>query len=160
MNDITKKINFNDLIKKLFHDKKWENRAEAARKLGYLKDGKAVNLMCRALNKEKDYVVINHIIEALGKIKNPKAVKDILNIFEEELKKPLDKFRIKIIIESLTKIKDKRCLSYIGILLNSEDPELKKLTKKAFNAILPNWFEIIKEKKENLSFSKIFDFKL
>ena len=50
-------INFNDLIKQLFHEKEIEKRAEAARQLGFLKDGRAVNLLCRALNIEDEPMV-------------------------------------------------------------------------------------------------------
>ncbi|HDZ18922.1 hypothetical protein LCGC14_1539630, partial [marine sediment metagenome] len=57
---------FNSLIKQLFHDEEWQNRADAARELGLLEEGRAVNLLCSALKSEKDYIVINRIIEALG----------------------------------------------------------------------------------------------
>jgi len=155
-----KKNIFNELIKKLFHDDKWKNRAEAARKLGHLRDGRAVNLMCRALNKEEDYIVINHLIEALGKIGNPKATQDLIKIFNQEMKKPLDKYRLELIINSFINIKDKRCLPFINILLNSEDQTLKILTQKAFNVILPNRNEGITEKENNSSFKKDFNSKL
>jgi HEAT repeat protein len=58
----TRNANFNDLIKQLFHEKDAEKRAEAARQLGFLKDGRAVNLLCRALNVEDEPMVVNRII--------------------------------------------------------------------------------------------------
>ncbi|MBN1215193.1 MAG: HEAT repeat domain-containing protein [Candidatus Lokiarchaeota archaeon] len=155
-----KNKNFNELIKKLFHDDKWKNRAEAARQLGNLKDGRAVNLICRALNKEEDYIVINHLIEALGIIGNPKATQDLIKIFNQEIKKPLDKYRLELIINSFISIKDKRCLPYISILLTSEHQVLKILAEKAFNVIIPNWNEYITEKENNSSFKKDFNSKL
>ncbi len=155
-----KKRKFNELIKTLFHDDKWKNRAEAARKLGDLKDGRAVNLMCRALNKEEDYIVKNHLIEALGSIGNPKAVRDLIIIFNQEIKKPIDKYRLELIISSFISIKDKRCLPFISILLNSDHQTLRLLTQKAFDVILPNWKEYTTEIENDSLFKKDFNSKL
>ncbi len=135
---------FNELIKQLFQEKNWQNRAEAARKLGFMKDGRSVNLLCRALRSEEDKMVQNRIIEAMGRIGNGKATLRIIEKLREELdKKNVDKFRLIYMIESLINIKDKRALVYIGPLLNSPDEELKKLAKKAFDVIEPNWRQII-----------------
>ena len=149
---------FNNLIKELFHNPDWQGRAEAARKLGFLKDGRATNLMCRALSKEKDSSVRNKIIEALGKIGDPKATLSILENLKEELNKStLNKFTIIYIIESLTKLKDKRALVYIGPFLNSDDNDLKKIAQNAFDTIEPNWREIIeREMKKNKAIEEIF----
>ena len=75
---------FNALINQLFQAEHWQDRAEAARKLGILKDGRATNLMCSALKKEKDKSVCNKIIEALGKIANPKATMIICDYLKNE----------------------------------------------------------------------------
>ena len=101
--------NYNNLIKQLFHGKKWEDRAEAARQLGFLQDGRAVNLLCRALNSEKDSSVSLRIIEALGRIGDGRATLRILEKLNCELEKVhQDKRNLIFIIESLMRIKDKR----------------------------------------------------
>jgi hypothetical protein len=147
---------FNSLIKQLFHDEEWQNRAVAARELGLLEEGRAVNLLCSALKSEKDYIVINRIIEALGRIRDGKATLRIIEKLEEEQKKgEIDKYRIKYILESLIRIKDKRALGYIGIYLDFPDKELQELTQKAFDHIEPNWREIIKKERKK-SFEEIF----
>ncbi len=147
---------FNSLIKRLFHNEEWQNRAEAARELGLLEEGRAVNLLCRALKSEKDNMVINRIIEALGRIGDGKATLRIIEKLEEEQKKEeIDKYRIIYILESLTRIKDKRALGYIGAYLDFPDEELQELAQKAFDTIEPNWREIIK-RANNKSFEKIF----
>ena len=147
---------FNELIKQLFHEKGWQNRAEAARKLGFMKDGRSVNLLCRALRSEEDKMVQNRIIEAMGRIGNSKATLRIIEKLREELdKKNIDKFRLIYMIESLINIKDKRALVYIGPLLTSPDEDLKKLAKKAFDVIEPNWRQII-ESEGKKSIEEIF----
>ncbi|MFX1363980.1 MAG: HEAT repeat domain-containing protein [Promethearchaeota archaeon] len=159
MNWHEKNAEFNALIKQLFHDKDWQKRAEAARKLGMLKDGRATNLMCRALRTEKDHVVINKLIEALGRIGDGRATLRIIEKLKEEIEKDeIDKFRIIYIIESLIKIKDKRALSYLSLLLESSDDDIKNLTLNAFETIEPKWKEII-EKERNKSIQQIFKIK-
>lgn len=159
MNWHEKNAEFNALIKQLFHDNDWQKRAEAARQLGILKDGRATNLLCRALRSEKDHTVINKIIEALGRIRDGRATLRIIEHLKEEQEKyEPDKYRIIYIIESLTKIKDKRALAYLGPLLNSSDNDIKDLTLKAFNIIEPNWKEII-ERERNKSIQEIFRMK-
>lgn len=151
-----KNAEFNALIKQLFHDNDWQKRAEAARKLGLVKDGRATNLMCRALRSEKDHLVVNKIIEALGRIGDGRATLRIIEKLKEEQEKiEIDKFRIIYIIESLIKIKDKRALSYLGPLLESSDDDIKDLTLKAFNVIEPTWQEIV-EKERNKSIQELF----
>jgi HEAT repeat protein len=149
---------FNRLIRNLFHAEEWKERAEAARNLGYLQDGRAVNLMCKALRKEGEYMVVNRIIEALGRIQNPKATLLIVEKLKEEIdKKEPDKYRVTTIIESLMDIKDKRALPYIGYFLNSEDKELKKLAQDAFDLIEPEWKTILeKEKAKEKSIQDVF----
>lgn len=147
---------FNSLIKQLFHDEEWQNRAEAARELGLLEEGRAVNLLCRALKSEKDYMVINRIIEALGRIGDGKATLKIIDKLEEEQKKgEIDKYRIIYILESLIKIKDKRALGYIGAYLKFPDEELQGIAQRAFDIIEPNWREIL-TREHKKSFKEIF----
>jgi len=156
MNWYEKNAEFNALIKQLFHDNDWQKRAEAARQLGLLKDGRATNLMCRALRSEKDHTVINKIIEALGRIGDGRSTLRIIEkLKEEQEKNEIDKFRVIYIIESLIRIRDKRALSYLGSLLDSSDEDIKNLTIQAFNVIEPKWQEII-ERERNKSIQEIF----
>ncbi|MFX0010342.1 MAG: HEAT repeat domain-containing protein [Candidatus Hermodarchaeota archaeon] len=151
---------FNKLIKQVFHDRESEKRAEAARQLGFLQDGRAVNLLCRALKSERDPVVINRIIEALGKIEDGRATLMILEKLEAETNKPeteADKLRIIFIIESLTRIKDKRALKSLSYFLTSSDDKLVNLTEKAFDTILPNWRHIIERERKEKSIQDIFE---
>jgi len=149
MDEDSKKHEFNESIKKLFHGEIME-RATAARNLGHLKEGRAVNLLIKALNKENDNVVINRIIEAMGEIRNTKSTLSILKFLSEELEKPeedQDKVRLFLIIDSLMKIGDKRALQHLGILINSCDADIRKRTEKAFECIDVNWRENIKKLK-------------
>ncbi|MFX1504427.1 MAG: HEAT repeat domain-containing protein [Promethearchaeota archaeon] len=156
MNWHEKNAEFNALIKQLFHDNDWQKRAEAARQLGLLKDGRATNLLCRALRSEKDHMAVNKIIEALGRIGDGRATLRIVEkLKEEQEKNEIDKFRIIYIVESLTKIKDKRALVYLGPLLESTDDEIRNLTLQAFDIIEPSWKEIIKRER-NKSIQDIF----
>ena len=156
MNWHEKNAEFNALIKQLFHDTDWQKRADAARQLGLLKDGRATNLMCRALRTEKDHIVLNKIIEALGRIGDGRATLRIIEKLEEEQEKDkIDKFRVIYIIESLMNLKDKRALSYLGPLLDSSDNDIKNLTLKAFDVIEPNWKKII-ENERNKTIQEIF----
>lgn len=152
---------YNIHISNLFHAQKWQERAEAARQLGFMKDGRATNLLCRALQTEEDPTVINKIIEALGRIGDAKATMRIIEKMTEEMDKyEGNKYRIVYILEALALIKDKRSLEYIGTFLNSSDQELKQLAEKAFDAIEPNWREIIKEERSKpKTISEIFKIK-
>jgi HEAT repeat protein len=159
MNWHEKNAEFNALIKQLFHDDDWQNRADAARQLGLLKDGRATNLMCRALKSEKDPIVLNKIIEALGRIKDARATLGIIEkLKDEQEKNNPDKYRIIYIIECLTRLNDKRALAYLVPLLESSDNEIKELILHAFNTIEPNWEEII-ERERNKSIQEIFKIK-
>ena len=132
---------YNLAIKNLFHGKIME-RASAARQIGHMKDGRATNLLVRALNSEKDPVVINRIIEAMGEIKDAKATKIIVEFLKKELEKhenEQDKSLLFLIVESLMKIGDKRALEQLGILSRSCENELKKLTEEAIECIDPDW---------------------
>ncbi len=143
----TQNKEFDDSIKKLFHGKTTMERASAANHLGYLKDKRATNLFLKALKSEKEPVVINRIIEAMGEIRDVRTTMLIVDILKKELELPedsQDKQRIFLIIESLMKIGDKRALEHLGILLNSCDSDLVKLTEQAFDCIDPNWKENIK----------------
>lgn len=149
MDEDTQKDEFNEAIQKLFHGEIME-RAAAARKLGHLKEGRAVNLLIKALNKENDAVVINRIIEAMGEIRNAKSTLSILKILSEELGKleeNQDKARLFLIIDSLMKIGDKRALQHLGILIDSCDADIRERTEKAFECIDVNWRENIKKSK-------------
>ncbi len=129
----------NNLIRQLFHEEDWADRAEAARQLGFLKDGRATNMLCRALNSEKDPNVINRIIEAMGNIGDCKATLKIIDKLREESEKEIvNKYFIINAIESLKKLQDKRALIYIGPFLNSKDPELRNAAESAFDVIEPS----------------------
>ena len=143
---------YNEILNQLFLKESWKKRAEAAQKLGFMKDRRAVNLLCRALRSEKDKIVQNRIIEALGKIGDGRATLRIIEILKEELKNDtIDKFRLIYIIESLMNLRDKRALMYIGQFLTSEDEDLRKLTEKAFDLIEPKWRDIVeKERKKTI----------
>jgi len=155
--------NFNNLIKQLFHEKEAEKRAEAARQLGFLKDGRAVNLLCRALNTESEPMVVNRIIEALGQITDGRATLRIIEKLKEEIEKPeieMDKLKVIFIIESFTKIKDKRALEYVGHFLKSSDDKLRQLTENAFDAIEPDWRRIVEKARRERSIQDIFKVKM
>jgi len=137
---------YNLAIKNLFHGKIME-RATAARQIGHFKEGRATNLLVRALNSEEDPIVMNRIIEAMGEIKDAKATMVIVEILKRELKKhesEQDKSLLFLIVESLMKIGDKRALEHLGLLSRSCESDLKKLTEEAIECIDPNW-------KENLT---------
>ncbi len=156
MNWHEENISFNSFLKQLFQDNSWQKRAEAARQLGLLEDGRAVNLLCRALKSEKNHIVVNKIIEALGRIGDGRATLRIIEKLDEELEKlEKDKFRIVFIIESITRIKDKRALKHIGLLLNFPDDDIQNLTQQAFDLIEPNWKEIL-EGERNKPMEEIF----
>ena len=161
MNWHEQNVRYNALIKKLFHDKEWQQRAEAARELGIMKEGRAVNLLCRALRSEKDYLVTNRIIEALGKIKDGRATLRIVEKLKEELDKPeQNKFRLIFILEALKRIEDKRALVYVGLFLESSDDILKSLARDIFDVIEPDWRNIVKKEKKEKSLQEIFKLKI
>ncbi len=148
----TQNVELNKAIYNLFNGKTTMERAKAANHLGYLKDGRAINSLAKALNSEKDQIVINRIIEAMGEIKNPKATMLIVNILKEELKLPVenqDKQRLFLIIESLMKIGDKRALEHLGILLNSCHEDIRNLTSEAFECIDLNWRKNVMKNNNN-----------
>ncbi len=152
-----KNLVYNELIKQLFQSKDWHERSEAARQLGLLKEGRSVNLLCRALRNEKDKMVQNRIIEAMGRIGDGKSTLRIIEKLKEELdNKVMDKFRIIYMIESLINIKDKRALAYIGYFLSSPDKDLKEIAEKAFDIIEPDWRKILEKERENKSIEQIF----
>ncbi len=142
MDQKTRNQDFNNYVKTLFNAPSWKDRAIAAQNLGKLKEGRATNILARALKSEKDIVVINRIIEAMGEIRDPKATMLITDFLLEEVKKPegdQDKTRLFIIIESLMKIGDKRALEHLGLLLDSCHSDIRKLTEEAFECIDPEW---------------------
>ncbi|MFX1316747.1 MAG: HEAT repeat domain-containing protein [Promethearchaeota archaeon] len=146
MDQKTQNEAFNKNIKLLFEATSWKERAIAAKNIGQLREGRATNLLARALKSENDPVVINRIIEAMGEIRDPKATMLIINFLKKELEKSedsQDKTRLFIIIESLMKIGDKRALEHIGILLESCHSDVRQLTEEAFECIDPNWKENI-----------------
>ena len=150
MDQKTQNEAFNKYIKKLFESSSWKERAIAAKNIGQLKEGRATNLLSRALKSENDPVVINQIIEAMGEIRDAKATMLIINFLKKELKKPedsQDKTRLFIIIESLMKIGDKRALEHLGILLESCHSDIRQLTEQAFECIDPLWKESIEKIK-------------
>jgi HEAT repeat protein len=132
---------YNLAIKNLFHGEIME-RASAARQIGHLKDGRAINLLVRALNSEQDTIVVNRIVEAMGEIKDAKATMVIVELLKKELKKhenEQDKSLLFLIVESLMKIGDKRALEHLGILSHDCESDLKKLTEEAIECIDPDW---------------------
>ncbi|MHA1478100.1 MAG: HEAT repeat domain-containing protein [Promethearchaeota archaeon] len=136
---------YNLAVKNLFHGKIME-RATAARQIGHLKEGRATNLLVRALNSEEDPIVINRIIEAMGEIKDAKATMVIVELLKREIEKhesEQDKSLLFLIVESLMKIGDKRALEHLGILSRSCESDLKTLTEEAIECIDPNWKENI-----------------
>ncbi|MFW9987109.1 MAG: HEAT repeat domain-containing protein [Candidatus Odinarchaeota archaeon] len=148
MDQKTRNEAFNKFVKNLFNSSNWKERAFAAQNLGQLKEGRAINILFRALKSEKDAVVINRIIEAMGEIGDPKATMPIIEFLKGELEKPeelQDKTRLFIIIESLMKIGDKRALEHLGILLDSCYSDIRTLTLEAFECIDPQWKLRIKE---------------
>lgn len=148
---------FNALIRDMFHAEEWKDRAEAVRNLGFMQDGRAVNLMVKALKKEEEFNVVNRLIEALGRIGSPKATKAILEkLKSEQGKDHPNKYRIITIIESLMRIKDKRSLAYIGYFLNSQDEDIQELAKQAFDTIEPNWRNILEKEQREKSLEEIF----
>jgi len=154
-----KNTNFNNLIKNMLHDKDSEKRAESSRQLGFLRDARSVNLLCRALKTETNPTVVNRIIEALGRIGDGRATLSVLEKFIVEIKKSeseSDKLRIIFIIESLTCLKDKRALEFISHYLNSPDDKLFKLAQNAFDIIQPNWREILKRNQKERTIQDIF----
>ena len=133
---------YNKHVKILFSSSNWKDRAIAAQAIGQMKEGRAKNILSRALKSEKDIVVINRIIDAMGEIRDPKATILIIDFLKDELEKPEEeqnKTRLFIIIESLMKIGDKRALEHLGILLDSCHNDIRKLTEEAFECIDPNW---------------------
>jgi len=147
MEQKTEEEQYNLLIKQLFGSEKWEERAEAARKIGHLEQGRATNILIRALQKENDEVVINRIIEALGRIKNAKATMPIIEFLKKELQKQgPNKKHLFTIVESLMKISDKRALSHLGLLYESCEADIKEVTEEALRCIDPNWKENLKRK--------------
>ncbi len=140
---------YNLAIKNLFHGEIME-RASAARQIGHFKDGRATNILVRALNSEEDSIVISRIIEAMGEVSDAKATMVIVELLKRELEKQeseQDKSLLFLIVESLMKIGDKRALEHLGLLLRSCESDLKKLTEEAIECIDPNW-------KENLTKNK------
>lgn len=132
---------YNLAVKNLFHGEIME-RASAARQIGHLKDGRATNLLVRALNSEKDPIVVNRIIEAMGEIKDAKATMVIVEILKRELEKhesEQNKSLLFSIVESLMKIGDKRALEHLGILSGSCESDLRSFTEEAIECIDPNW---------------------
>ena len=79
----TKNVEFNDTIKKLFHGETTMERAAAANHLGYLKDKRATNSLAKVLKSENDPVIINRVIEAMGKIQDVKATMLIVDVLKK-----------------------------------------------------------------------------
>ena len=147
MNSNSRDTEYNLAIKNLFHGNVME-RASAARQIGHFKDGRATNILVKALNSEKDQIVINRIIEAMGEVNDAKATMIIVEILKRELEKhenEQDKSLLFLIVESLMKIGDKRALEHLGLLSRSCESDLKKLTEKAIECIDPKWKENLAE---------------
>ncbi|NVM34882.1 MAG: HEAT repeat domain-containing protein [Candidatus Lokiarchaeota archaeon] len=147
MDQKTRNEAFNEYIKILFNSSSFKERAIAAQNLGNLKEGRAINMLVRALKSEKDDVVINRIIEAMGEIGDSKATMPIIEFLKQEVERQeedQDKTRLFVIIECLMKIGDKRALEHLGILLDSCHSDIRKLTEEAYECIDPEWKQNIK----------------
>ncbi len=147
MNSNSRDNEYNLAIKKLFHGEIME-RASAARQIGHFKDGRATNILVRALNSEEDSIVISRIIEAMGEVKDAKVTMVIVELLKRELEKQeseQDKSLLFLIVESLMKIGDKRALEHLGLLSRSCESDLKKLTEEAIECIDPNWKENLRK---------------
>jgi len=147
MDSDTQNKDYNLAVKNLFHGKLME-RVSAAKQLGHFKEGRATNLLVKALISEPDPAVINRIIEAMGEIKDAKATIPIIEFLKKEIEKPeneQDRTRLFIIIESLMKIGDQRALEHLGILLDSCHSDIRKLTEEAFECIDPDWKKNLKK---------------
>jgi len=150
MNSNSRDNEYNLAIKNLFHGNVME-RASAASQIGHFKDGRSTNILVRALNSEKDQIVINRIVEAMGEVNDAKATMVIVKLLKRELEKhesEQDKSLLFLIVESLMKIGDKRALEHLGSLSRSCESDLKKLTEEAIECIDPNWKENLKENRE------------
>jgi len=136
-----------DNINRLFFGKTWNERADAAIKLGKTKALKNTDYLIKALKSEKDEIVINRIIEAIGKMKDPKATNVLTDLLNKELQLPenkQNKSKLFALVESLIKIGDKKALEDIGILLESCSSDLKELSEKSLECVDPNWKENVK----------------
>ncbi|MHA1487223.1 MAG: HEAT repeat domain-containing protein [Promethearchaeota archaeon] len=129
---------YNLAVKNLFHGKIME-RASAARQIGHFKDGRATNILVRALNSEEDSIVINRIIEAMGDVNDAKATMIIVDVLKRELEKQeseQDKSLLFLIVESLMKIGDKRALEHLigrktsKVIVKSNNKNLKLIIIK------------------------------
>ena len=138
---------YNLALKNLFNGEIMA-RASAARQIGHLKDGRATNLLIKALKSEEDSIVISRIIEAMGEIKNTKSTMAIVEVLKKELDKQdseQDKSFLFLIVESLMSIGDKRALKHLGLLNDSCEGDLKNLTEEALGCIDPKWKENLTE---------------
>jgi len=147
MNSNSRDNEYNLAIKNLFHGEIME-RASAARQIGHFKDGRATNILVRALNSEEDSIVISRIIEAMGEVSDAKVTMVIVELLKRELEKQeseQDKSLLFLIVESLMKIGDKRALEHLGLLSRSCESDLKKLTEEAIECIDPNWKENLRK---------------
>lgn len=137
--------NFNELIRRLFNAKKWEERANAALELGYLRDTRATNLLIKALNKEQDESVLNRIVEALGRLRDPKATIPLIRFLKEniDIEEPNEDL-IFVIIESLMSLGDKRALIELGLIMQSCSAEIRGLTEDTLDCIDIHWRENLK----------------
>ncbi|GAF70420.1 unnamed protein product, partial [marine sediment metagenome] len=81
MNSNSRDNEYNLAIKNLFHGEIME-RASAARQIGHFKDGRATNILVRALNSEEDSIVISRIIEAMGEVSDAKVTMVIVELLK------------------------------------------------------------------------------
>ena len=83
----TQNEEFNKAIYALFNGKTTMERAKAANHLGYLKDGRAINSLAKAMNTEKDQVVINRIIEETEEIALGVLFENYKKVFPDKKRK-------------------------------------------------------------------------
>ena len=132
------------LIKEL-RDSHKNVRAQAARDLGKIKDGRAVQPLIIAL-KDKDSYVRGQIVTALGEIKDARAVDSLITILKDE-----DYLYVRQeTVKALGKIKDGRAVQTLINALNDEYPDVREEAVKALIEIGPPGIEPLNQAiKEN-----------
>jgi len=101
-------------------------RAQAARELGKIKDGRAVQPLINAL-KDKDSYVRGQVVEALGEIKDARAVDSLITTLKDE-----DYLYVRQeTVKALGKMKDGRAVQTLINALNDEYPDVREEAVKA-----------------------------
>ena len=113
------------LIQKLQKSNR-NGRAQAARELGKIKDGRVVQPLINAMN-DKDPYVRGQVIEALGEVKDARAVDPLIKTLKNE-----DYLYVREeTVMALGKIKDGRAVQTLINSLNDEYPDVREEAVKA-----------------------------